>query len=45
MGTFEDVAVAKDNVSWGRCLRIRVAINLYQPLDHGHTLLLTGKSC
>lgn len=34
-----------DEVGWGRYMRIRVAINLYQPLDKGHALLLTGKSC
>jgi hypothetical protein len=29
LGRVEDVAVAEDDVGWGRCLRVRVAINLY----------------
>jgi len=45
IGTVEEVAIAEDDVGWGRSLRIRVAINLYQPLDRGRALLLTGKSC
>jgi len=33
LGKVEDVAVAKDDVGWGRYLRVRVEINLYQPLE------------
>jgi hypothetical protein len=44
MGCVEDVAVVKDDVGWGRCLRIRVAINLYHLLDRGRALIITGKS-
>jgi hypothetical protein len=45
LGEVEDVAVAEDDVGWGRYLRIRVAINLYHPLERGRTLLISGKSC
>jgi hypothetical protein len=44
MGPVEDVAVADDNVGWGKSIRIRVAIDLYQPLDRGRALILSGKS-
>jgi hypothetical protein len=45
LGLVEDVAVAEDDVGWGRCLRVRVEIDLFQPLDRGQALLLTGASC
>lgn len=45
LGKVEDVAVADGDVGWGRCLRVRVDIDLYQPLDRGRALLLTGSSC
>jgi hypothetical protein len=45
MGCVEDVTVADDDVGWGQCLRIRMAIDLYQPLDRGRALILSGKSC
>jgi hypothetical protein len=45
LGVVEEVAVAADDVGWGRYLRITVAIDLYNPLDRGHALLLTGTSC
>jgi hypothetical protein len=45
MGIVEDVVVVEDDVGWGQCLRIRVAVNLYQPLDQGRALILRGKSC
>lgn len=32
MGMLEDVDVAGDGVGWGRCLQLRVAINLQKPL-------------
>jgi hypothetical protein len=45
LGEVEDVVVVEDDVGWGRYLRIRVAINLYHPLERGRTLLISGKSC
>jgi hypothetical protein len=45
LGKVEDVAVAEDDVGWGWYLRVRVAINLYQPLEQGLTLLVSGNSC
>jgi hypothetical protein len=45
LGSVEEVAVADDDVGWGKSLRIQVAIDLYQPLERGRALLLTGKSC
>jgi len=43
MGEVEEVAVAEDDVGWGRYLRIRVAINLHLPLERGRTLRVSGK--
>jgi hypothetical protein len=45
MSHVKDMDVAEDDVEWGRYLRLRVDINLYQPLDRGRVLLLTRKSC
>jgi len=45
MGKVEEVAMVEDNVGWGHYLRIRVAINLFQLLECGRTLFLTGNSC
>lgn len=45
MGSAEEVDAAEDDVGWGRCLRIRVAIDLFKPLERGRALLLPGKSC
>lgn len=45
MGEVEDVAISDDDVGWGRCLRVRVSINLFQPLDRGRALLMSGRSC
>jgi hypothetical protein len=42
LGRVEEVAIAEDDVGWGRSLRIRVAIDLFQPLERGRTLLMTG---
>jgi len=42
LGHVEEVAVAEDDAGWGRCLRIRVLINLYQPLKRGRALLMPG---
>jgi hypothetical protein len=44
MGEVEDVDVGKDGVGWGRFLRIRVKIDLTQPLERGRALLMGGKS-
>lgn len=35
MGKVEEVAIAKDDVGWGRSLRFQVAINIYKPLARG----------
>jgi hypothetical protein len=45
IGEVEDVAVAEDDVGWGRYLRVRVVINLFQPLERGRTLSISGSSC
>jgi hypothetical protein len=45
MGKVEEVAMAEDDVGWGRYLRIRMVIDLYQPLDRGRSLCLDGDSC
>lgn len=45
LGRVEEVTVAKDDVGWGRSLRIQVPIDLYQPLDRGRALLMTGNLC
>lgn len=44
MGEIEDVDVAGDGSGWGRCLRIRVWIDLGKPLERGRGLNLLGKS-
>lgn len=43
LGTLEDVDVAGDGGGWGRCLRIRVNIDLHNPLEPGRVLSLGGK--
>jgi hypothetical protein len=45
LGMVEDVAVAEDDVDWGRCMSVRADIDLYQPLDQGRALVLTRSSC
>jgi hypothetical protein len=35
LGDVEDVDVAGDGSGWGRCLRLRVVINLFNPLERG----------
>ncbi len=45
LGQVEDVAIAENNVGWGKFLRVRVAINLFQSLDRGRSLRLYGSSC
>jgi hypothetical protein len=44
MGEVEDVDITRDGLGWGRCLRIRVKVNLQQPLERGQALQLGGKS-
>jgi hypothetical protein len=44
LGRLVDVDVARDGIGWGRCLRIRMVINLTKPLDRGRALTLAGKS-
>jgi hypothetical protein len=39
----EDTNVAGDGVGWGRCLRLRVYIDISMPLERGHVLVLNGK--
>ncbi|XP_059441720.1 uncharacterized protein At4g02000-like [Corylus avellana] len=43
MGVLEDVDVAGDGEGWGRCLRIRVVIDITKPLERGRSLQLEGK--
>jgi hypothetical protein len=40
LGDLEDV----DVVGWGRCLRIRVTLNVMQPLERGRALEVDGKT-
>jgi len=44
IGEVEDVDVTGEGIGWGRCLRIRVLINLSKPLERGRALNLNGKS-
>jgi hypothetical protein len=44
LGEIEDVDVAGDGAGWGRCLRLRVVIDLTQPLERGRALHFDGKS-
>lgn len=44
LGEFQEVDIASDGVGWGKCLRIRVSINLTKPLERGRALNLGGKS-
>jgi hypothetical protein len=43
LGALEDVDVAGDGGGWGRCLRLRVNIDLRNPLERGRALSLGGK--
>jgi len=45
VGEVKEVVVAEDNVGWEKCLWIKVAIDLYQPLDRGCALHISRKSC
>lgn len=44
LGEVEDIDVAGDGDGWGRCLRLRVNINLLEPLERGRALQVGGKS-
>jgi hypothetical protein len=44
IGLVEEVDVTGDGVGWGRCLRIRVDIDLTKPLHRGRALIINGKS-
>lgn len=44
LGVVKDVDVTDDVVGWGRCLRIRVLLDLTKPLDRGRALTLNGKT-
>jgi hypothetical protein len=44
LGILEDVDVAGDGAGWGRCLRIRVSIDVTKPLERGRALNLGGKT-
>ena len=44
IGVLEDVGIAGDGVGWGRCLRLRVTIDITKPLDRGRALELNGKT-
>jgi hypothetical protein len=44
LGDVEEVAVAKDDVGWGRFLRVGVTINLYNPLERGRSLIISGNT-
>jgi tRNA A37 threonylcarbamoyladenosine biosynthesis protein TsaE len=40
-----EVVVTDDDVGWGKCLRIRVVIDLLKPLDCGRALVISRESC
>jgi len=40
LGTVEDIDVTGDGVGWGRCLRLRVYIDISMPLKRGRALVL-----
>jgi hypothetical protein len=44
LGKLEDVDLAGDGAGWGRCLRLRVHIDLTKPLERGRALHLDGQS-
>ncbi|XP_059458343.1 uncharacterized protein LOC132187940 [Corylus avellana] len=44
LGALEDVDVAGEGAGWGRCLQVRVSIDLTKPLERGRVLELSGKS-
>lgn len=44
LGQLVEIDIAGDGVGWGRCLRIRVVLDLTKPLDRGRAITLAGKS-
>jgi hypothetical protein len=44
MGKFIEVDLVGEGAGWGRCLRIRVEIDLSKPIERGRALTLAGKS-
>ncbi len=44
IGEVEEVDVTGEGLGWGRCLRIRVCIDLTKPLERGRALNLNGKT-
>jgi hypothetical protein len=44
LGTLEEVDVAGSGVGWGRCLRLRVVIDISKPLERGRALVLNGNT-
>lgn len=44
LGKLEGIDVAKDGAGWGKCLRIRVRIDVTKPLERGRELLVGGRS-
>jgi hypothetical protein len=44
MGQLEDIDLARNKGGCGRCLQIRVVIDLSKPLERGRALMLEGKS-
>jgi hypothetical protein len=44
MWQLEEVDLSGDGAGWGRCLQIRVKIDLAKPLERGRGLGLEGKS-
>jgi hypothetical protein len=43
IGVVEEVDVTGEGVGWGRCLRIRVEVDITKPLERGRVLDLNGK--
>jgi hypothetical protein len=43
VGAVEEVDVTGEGVGWGRCLRIRVEVDITKPLERGRVLNLNGK--
>jgi hypothetical protein len=44
IGIVENIDVTGDGVGWGRCLRVRVYVDITKPLDRGRALVVNGKS-
>jgi hypothetical protein len=44
LGTLEEVDVAGSGVGWGRCLRLRVVLDISKPLERGRALVLNGNT-